>query len=209
MRSVTFQSTTKFLPGSRWFLGSLLFVTNKFGHLNLQEPKSSEVAGLGTIHLPLASVRVGLISEEQLRHGSIELGEVASDPLGDKADHNQAGSPARMDPIYQLPLDSDSEGDRELIMAEQGEHPVEKMTEVIAREAEEELAREAQLSRDANRGKRHNDMHDDSRSSNDEPRDDNPSRRYYPKYNSRCPTGRDWLWDWSSSIHEEIGRIEY
>jgi hypothetical protein len=48
-----------------------------------------------------------------------------------------------MDPIYQLPLDSDSEGDRELIMAEQGEHPVEKMTEVIAREAEEELAREA------------------------------------------------------------------
>jgi hypothetical protein len=35
MRAMTFQSTTKFLPGSRWVLGSLLFVANKFGDLNL------------------------------------------------------------------------------------------------------------------------------------------------------------------------------
>jgi hypothetical protein len=56
VRAMVFQSTTKFLPGSRWFPGSLLFVTGKFGDLNLQEPESSKVARSGTDLLPLASV---------------------------------------------------------------------------------------------------------------------------------------------------------
>jgi hypothetical protein len=34
---MAFQSTTKFLPGSRWFLGSLVFLTDQFGNLSLQE----------------------------------------------------------------------------------------------------------------------------------------------------------------------------
>jgi hypothetical protein len=35
VRTITYQSTTKFLSGSRWFLGSLQFVSDKFGDLTL------------------------------------------------------------------------------------------------------------------------------------------------------------------------------
>jgi hypothetical protein len=35
VRAMTYQSTTKFLPGSRWFLGSLQFITDKFRDLTL------------------------------------------------------------------------------------------------------------------------------------------------------------------------------
>jgi hypothetical protein len=35
MRAMAYQSTTKFLPSSRWFLGSLQFITNKFVDLTL------------------------------------------------------------------------------------------------------------------------------------------------------------------------------
>jgi hypothetical protein len=51
VRAILFQSTTKFLPDSRWVLGSLLFITDIFGDLNLQEPESPEVVGSGTSHL--------------------------------------------------------------------------------------------------------------------------------------------------------------
>jgi hypothetical protein len=56
MRVVAFESTIKFLPGSRWVLGSLLFIAKKFGDMNLQQPKSSEVIRSGTGHLPPALV---------------------------------------------------------------------------------------------------------------------------------------------------------
>jgi hypothetical protein len=56
VRAMTFQSTTKFLPGSRWFLGSLLFITDKFGDLSLQEPKMREDVRSGTDRLPPAPV---------------------------------------------------------------------------------------------------------------------------------------------------------
>jgi hypothetical protein len=56
MRAMVFQSTNKFLPGSRWFLGSLDFITDKFGDLSLQEPESHEVTRSGTGHLPLDPV---------------------------------------------------------------------------------------------------------------------------------------------------------
>jgi hypothetical protein len=140
VRSMVFQSTIKFLPSSRWVLGSLLFINDKFGDLSLQELESSEIAGSGTSHLPPAPVQVILISEAQLRHGSIKLGEADSDPSGDKVDHNQASSPATIDPIYQSPPESDSEGDREVFMVGQGEQPIEKIIKEMAREAEEELA---------------------------------------------------------------------
>jgi hypothetical protein len=42
VRTMTFQSTTMFLPGSRWFLDSLEFLTDKFGNLILQEPELSK-----------------------------------------------------------------------------------------------------------------------------------------------------------------------
>jgi hypothetical protein len=71
------------------------------------------------------------------------LGKADSDPSGDKADHILAVLTAATDPIYQLPPESDSEGDRAIYMVGQGEQPAEKTTGEIARETEELLARAA------------------------------------------------------------------
>jgi hypothetical protein len=110
VRSMAFQSTTKLLPSLRWVIGSLLFVANKFGDLSLQQLKSLEV----TDRLPPALVRVNPINEAQLRHISIKLGKTDLDPSGDKTNHILVGSVATTDPIYQLPLESDFEGGREV-----------------------------------------------------------------------------------------------
>jgi hypothetical protein len=56
VRPMVFQSTSKFLPSSRWVLGSLLFVIDKFGDLNLKELESLEVAGSGIDRIPLIPV---------------------------------------------------------------------------------------------------------------------------------------------------------
>jgi hypothetical protein len=100
MRAMTFQSTIKFLPGSRWFLVSLQFVTDKFGDLNLQEPESSKVTGSGIDRLPPALVRVDLVNEAQLRHGLNELGKTNLDLARDKANHILIVLAATTDPIY-------------------------------------------------------------------------------------------------------------
>jgi hypothetical protein len=100
---MAFQSTTKFLPGSRWVLGSLLFIADKFGDLNLQEPESREVVGSNTDCLPPAPVRVGLVSEAQLRHGLIKLGKMDPDASRDKAGHTLAIPATITDPIHRLP----------------------------------------------------------------------------------------------------------
>jgi hypothetical protein len=85
-------------------------------------------------------------------------------------------------------------------MVGQGEEPPEKTIEEIQREAEEEIARATRLARDAKRGRRHNGLQDDSRVSDDEPRDGAPFRRHHPKFNSRLPTDRDRLRYRSRSI---------
>jgi hypothetical protein len=54
-----------------------------------------------------------------------------------------------------------------------------------------ELAWATRLAREAERGKRHNDLQDDSGASDDEPGDGAPTRRHQPKFNSRRPTDRD------------------
>jgi hypothetical protein len=59
-------TTTKFLIGSRWFLGSLQFITDKFRDLTQQEPKSCGIVGSGTDHLPPALIRVSLVNKAQL-----------------------------------------------------------------------------------------------------------------------------------------------
>jgi hypothetical protein len=127
----------------------------------------------------------------------------------DKADHNLTGMLAIIDPIYQSPPEFDSEGGREVYMVGQGEELPEKAVEEIAREAEEEIARAARLAKEAKKGKRHNNMQDNSRSSDDEPRDGAPLRRHHMKLNSRCPAGQDRLRDRSRSIREEISWIKY
>jgi hypothetical protein len=90
VRTMVFQSTTKFLPGSRWFLGSLEFLSDKFRNLSLQEPELSKVAGLGIGCLPPAPVRVGLINEAQLKHRLGSLWEMDTDPAEDRDDHTLA-----------------------------------------------------------------------------------------------------------------------
>jgi hypothetical protein len=50
------QKEDKFLPGSRWFMGSFQFMTDKFGDLTLQEPESHRIIGSGTVNLPPALV---------------------------------------------------------------------------------------------------------------------------------------------------------
>jgi hypothetical protein len=82
------------------------------------------------------------------------------DPAGDKADHILAVSAATIDQIYQSSLESDSEGGREVYIVGNGEELPEKTTEEIQREAEEEIARVANLSRELDQardtGKKHN-----------------------------------------------------
>jgi hypothetical protein len=152
MRAMAFQSITKFLPGLRWVLGSLLFIANEFGDLNLREPESREVIGSCTGRLPLALVRVGIVDEARPRHGFIKLGKTDLDPSGDKADHTSAVSAAITYPIYQSSPESDFEGVREVYMAGKGDEQPEKTIEEIQRETEEEIAWVAHLARDAERG---------------------------------------------------------
>jgi hypothetical protein len=84
MRAMAFQSTTKFLPGSRWVLGSLVFIAGKIGDLNLQEPELHKIIRLGTVCLPPAPVQVNLINEAQLITGFVKLGKTDPVPSGDK-----------------------------------------------------------------------------------------------------------------------------
>jgi hypothetical protein len=131
MRSMAYQSTTKFLPGSRWFLGSLQFVTDKFGDLTLQEAESCRIIGSGTDHLPPAPIQVGLVTEAWLRHGLCELGKTSSNPARDKADHTLAVLAATTDPIYQSSLEFDSNGGGEVYMVGNGEELPDKLIEEI------------------------------------------------------------------------------
>jgi hypothetical protein len=153
---MSIQSTTNFLPRLRWVLGSLLFVPDKFGNLNLQEPESCEVTGLGIDCLPPTPVQVSLAIEAQFRNEIGRLGETDSDPLGDKSDHTMAVHAAITDPIHQSSSESDSEGDREVYLVGKGDQPPKKTAEEIQREAEEEIFWAIRLAREAERGKRHN-----------------------------------------------------
>jgi hypothetical protein len=156
MRAMAFQSTTKFLPDSRWVLGSLVFIADKIGDLNLQEPELHKVIRLGTVCLPPAPVQVNLINEAQLITGFIKLGKTDPVPSGDKVEHTSAVSIVKTYPIYRLSPESDSEGDREVCMVGQGEEPPEKTIKEIQWEVEDKIVRVARLARDAERGKRHN-----------------------------------------------------
>jgi hypothetical protein len=109
------------------------------------------------------------------------------DPAGNKVDHTLAIPAATTDPIYQSSPESNIEGDGEVYMVRNGEELLERTAEEIPWEAGEEIARAAHLAREAERGKRHNGLQDDSSASDDEPRDGAPTRRHRPKFNSQCP----------------------
>jgi hypothetical protein len=71
-------------------------------------------------------------------------------------------------------------------MVGQGDPSLANTTEEIQREAEEEMARVAHLARELDKRKGYNNLQDDSRASEDEPRDGAPSRRHHLKFNSHC-----------------------
>jgi hypothetical protein len=196
-----------FLPDSRWFLGSLEFLTNKFGNLILQETELSEVIGSDTGRLPSTSVRVGLINEAQVGLGS--LGEKDTYSVEDRTDHTLAALVATTDPIYSPPSGSDSEYRGEVYMVEQGGEMPEKTTKELQREVEEEIAHAEQLARELNKRKGHNGLHDDSRGSKDECLDGAPTRRNHPMFNSHRNTDIDRLRHSSRLIREEFDRFEY
>jgi hypothetical protein len=131
VRSMTFQSTSKFLSDSRWVFRSLFFVTEKFEDVISQELEPQEVTGSGTDCVPSIPAQVGLITEAQLRHGFIESWEAESDPSGSKADHHGISLQATTDPISQSPSESDSDCDREVYMVGQCEQPTEKTAKEI------------------------------------------------------------------------------
>jgi hypothetical protein len=60
-------------------------------------------------------------------------------PTGDKANHTLAIPEVTTDPIYQSPLESDSEGNREVYMAGNREELSDKMVKEIYRETNKEL----------------------------------------------------------------------
>jgi hypothetical protein len=111
--------------------GIFLFIADKFGDLNPQEPESHEVVRSGIGHLPPALVWVSLINEARPGHGFIKLGKTGLDPSRDKVDHTSAISVAITDPIYQSSVDSDFEGDREVYLLGQGDELLEKTVEEI------------------------------------------------------------------------------
>jgi hypothetical protein len=124
--------------------------------LTLQEPESHGIVRSGTGRLPPAPVWVNFINKAQLRHGLSELGKTGSDPVGDKTDHTLAILAATIDPIYQSPLESNSEGCGEVYMMGNREELPDKMVEEIQWETNVELARVTHMAREAKRGKRHN-----------------------------------------------------
>jgi hypothetical protein len=153
--------------------------------------KSRKIIRSSTGRLPPAPVQVSLVIEAQLGHGLSELGKTGLDPAGDKADHTLTVLADATDPMYQSSLESNSEGGREVYMVENREELPDKTIEEIQWETDVELARAARLAREAERGKRHNRLQDDSGPSVDEPGDGAPMRRHHLKFNSRRPADRD------------------
>jgi hypothetical protein len=107
---------------------------------------------------------------------------------------------ATIDLIYQSSLESNSEGGIEVYMVRNREELPKKTDKEIQWEADEEIAHAALLVREAERGKRHNGLPDDSSVSDDESRNGTPMRRHHRKFNSRCPIDRDRLRNWLRSI---------
>jgi hypothetical protein len=83
---------------------------------------------------------------------------MGSDSAGDIADHTLVVPVATTDSIYQLSMESDSEGGGEVYMVGNAEELPKKMAQEIQQETDEELARASHLAREAKKGKRHNDL---------------------------------------------------
>jgi hypothetical protein len=164
VRSMAFQSTSKFLPDSRLVFGSLLFIADKMGDLSLQEPESQEINGVGIDRVHPIPARDGFACEAQLRHRSCLLGESDPYPSGDSVDHHEICCPTVIDPIYKPSLESDSDSGQEVFMVGQGEPPTDQTTKVIVWDVEAIIfwATHFALEADKATKKRHRGLQDDS-----------------------------------------------
>jgi hypothetical protein len=171
---MAFESTSKFLSGSRLVFGSILFVADKMGDLSLKELKLWEITGSDTDHFPPTSAQVGLTCEARLGHGSSQLGESESDPSGDNVNHHEICCPDVADPIYKPSLESKSDGGPKVFMVGKANPPANQTNAEIARAAEAEIARVAQLAWEADKAaeKTHRNWQDDSEALGDEAEDD-------------------------------------
>jgi hypothetical protein len=86
-----------------------------------------------------------------------------------------------------------------------------QIVEEITQVAEADIARAAQLAREADMAarKRHRGQQDDLGAFEDEAEDGAASGGHHPMFNRQRPAGRDQLRDRSRTLHEEIGRIEW
>jgi hypothetical protein len=123
VKSMAFDSTSRFLPGSRLVIGSVLFIADKMGDLSLHQPESWEIDGSNTDHFPLTPTRDGLACEARLGCGSSGPGEFESDPSGDSVDHHEICCPDTTDPNYKRWLESDFDGGQEVFIVGQGDPP--------------------------------------------------------------------------------------
>jgi hypothetical protein len=83
---------------------------------------------------------------------------MGSDPTGDKANHTVAILTTTTNPIYESPLESDSEGGGEVYKVGNGKELPDKTIKEIQQETNEELTHATRLAREAERGKRHNNL---------------------------------------------------
>jgi hypothetical protein len=136
---MAFDSTSRFLPGSRLVFGSLLFIVDKMGDLSLHQPEWREIIRSDTDHFPLTSTRAGVACEAWLGRGSIGSGEFELGPSGDSVDHHEICCPDTTDPIWEPWLEPDSDG-QEVFIVGQGDPPCPDETEAeIARAAKAEI----------------------------------------------------------------------
>jgi hypothetical protein len=131
-RSMTFQSSSKFLPGSRLASGSLLFIANQMGDLSLSEPASREIVGSGTDRVHLIPTRDGLAYEAQLGHKTCLSAESELDPSMDNTDHHKVCCPTTTYPIYKPSPEFDSDNGQVVFMVGLGEPPADQTLEEIA-----------------------------------------------------------------------------
>jgi hypothetical protein len=110
LRSMAFESATKFSPGSKMVFGSLLSVTDKMGDLSLQEPKPWAITRSGADQFQLTPIQVGLAWDARPGHKFGNLGESKSDLSRDSANHREIYCLATIDPTDNPVLKSDSNG---------------------------------------------------------------------------------------------------
>jgi hypothetical protein len=152
VKSMAFDSTSRFLPGSRLVIEYVLFIADKMGDLSLHQPESWEIDGSNTDHFPSTPTQAGLACEARLGHGSSGPGEFESDPSGDSVNHHEMSLTLRV-------VEKSSLWGRVTPPP-----PTDETEAEIAQAVKAKITRVARLACEADKasGKRHHGQHQDS-----------------------------------------------